>query len=117
MASISRRVVSVDDLPRWVRNEQEATPHRDPSLWTVDETGQYEGWIKVSIFTPKAPRLPDSVDPGDVVDWYALPGWVKGSYRTEAEMKRLQSFTWVGKGETFFAYTPEGEYAGTWGRE
>jgi hypothetical protein len=115
-----RRIVAAENLPRWVRNEMET--HRVPlghvSMWTVDANGVYEAWRPTAIFKPKAPKLPDHVDPDRVVDWYALPSWVKGSYRTEAEMRRLQSFTWVNQGcDAYRAYTPDGEDAGLWARE
>jgi hypothetical protein len=63
----------------------------------------------------KAPR---GVDPAAVVDWYDLPTWIKGSYRNDAEMRRLQALTWVkGTESTWFAYEPNGRYAGMWERE
>ena len=120
---MSRKVVTFDQVPEWVkaacRNDPEGT-NPDGFFWTLTESGVYEAWprseMPSSIYHPRTPKLPEGVDPAGVVDWYDLPVWVKGSYRSDAELQRLKSFTWVRtSADRYDAYTPEGEqYTGPW---
>lgn len=123
----TRKIVTFDQLPAWVLNMAENEPegsNPDGFFWTVTDSGVYEAWARpempTSFYHPRVTKLPEGVDAANVVDWYDLPAWVKGSYRNDAEMRRLQSYTWVrvsGAEERYNAYTPEGEYAGPWARE
>lgn len=118
---MTERLVAHENLPRFVRGLAEDHPELTDRIeyrWTVDDQGAYTSWKRVSSYVPLKPKLPPNIDPADVIDWYALPSWVKGSYRTEDEMRRLQSLTWVkGSESTYFAYEPNGRYAGMWERE
>lgn len=116
------RIVDVNDLPQWVKDLERETPTRwTPMLWTVDEQGDYHAWHTSGSFHRrdlKTRKTPTGVDPADVVDWYSLPTWIKGSYSSDDEMNRLKSYTWVkGSESTYFAYEPNGRYAGIWERE
>lgn len=123
--SARRKAVLFRDLPRWVREMVAGEPEDGDTgeyLWTLTESGVYEAWrrpqMPASTYHPRTRKLPEGVDRNNIVDWYDLPVWVKGSYRSDAEMRRLQSFTWVRADEDRYnAYTPEGEYAGPWVRE
>lgn len=116
------RIVDVNDLPQWVKDlrANQPTPRFMPGLWTVDEQGDYHMWSTLGSFhrCDLKGKAPKGVDPDDVVDWYDLPAWIKGSYSTEAEMLRLQALTWVkGSESTYFAYDEKGKYIGIWERE
>lgn len=54
------------------------------------------------------------------IGWYdGLPTWIKGAYRNDQEMKRLQASKWTKSttGEYFYQYTSEGTYVQQWSRE
>lgn len=123
-----RTQIQFRNVPEWVKAmiSPDDPEGRDPDgfFWTVTDSGVFEAWkrpeMPSSMYHPRTPKLPEGVDQNDVVNWYSLPSWVKGSYRSDAEMHRLKSFTWVrlgGAEELYDAYTREGEYAGRWGRE
>lgn len=120
-----RTQIQYKNIPEWVKAMCADDPegqNPDGFFWTVTDSGVFEAWARpempTSTYHPRSPKLPKGVEPNDVVNWYSLPSWVKGSYRSEAEMRHLQSLTWVRKAEdSYVGYTREGEYAGTWGRE
>lgn len=118
------KIVDPENLPKWVRDLYAEQPTRFlPGLWTIDDSGDYHMWSTLGSFHKlelEGKTLPGGIKPADVVDWYALPSWVKGSYSSEAEMERLQSYTWVRgnlSGTEYHAYEPNGRYAGKWARE
>ena len=123
-----RTPIQFKNVPEWVKAMIRPTDpegmNPDGFFWTVTDSGVFEAWQRpeapLSTYHPLAPKLPEGVSQNDVIDWYAFPSWVKGSYRSDAEMHRLKSFTWVrlgGPEEVYDAYTREGEYAGRWGCE
>lgn len=117
------RFITANELPGWVNALMAERPFRDePKFWAVDESGDYHALAEMGTFHRRdlKGKAPAGVDPDDVVGWYDLPAWVKGSYSTEAEMLRLQSLTWIRgnlSGSTYFAYDEKGKYVGLWERE
>lgn len=127
----TERLITWDQVPAWVR-PAETDPSQSPQLralmkvlWTtstVNDNVLYAYWPDGTFMAQWERKhnvtLPKDVDPTSVVTWYDLPTWIKGSYRTDAEMRHLQALTWVkGSESTYFGYEANGRYAGMWERE
>ncbi|AZS06762.1 hypothetical protein HOU95_gp045 [Streptomyces phage Hiyaa] len=109
-----RLTVGSEDLAAWQRGEghiQDIFPYLTPAEREMFQSGICGDCWNV-VFPPEEEEEPPTVD------WYDLPTWVKGSYRTNAEMDTLKSYTWRKTGEDEFqAYDLQGRYVGLWARE
>lgn len=107
------RIVNPEEVPSGIVSLFREHPEQIDA-WAIDEeTGTYWTLKKVSSYgiAHIQPKVPKGVDPKDVVSWYDLPTWIKGSYRSEDHLRALKSRVWVrGNLTTYFAYTAGGQY-------